>query len=147
MQIGELAERSGLTASRIRFYEERGLLRASRKANGYRTYSPDVLVTLNIIVSAQEAGFALDDIKDLVPSEDAVWRHEELLGVLHKKLEDIKAMQQRLSQARKNIESLLTSIQSKPEGLTCSENTERVLTHFKAVTSGKKIRGKTRHSP
>ena len=43
----------------------------------------------------------------LVPSADAVWRQEELLGVLHKKLEDIKVVQQRLSQARKNIESLL----------------------------------------
>jgi hypothetical protein len=41
------------------------------------------------------------------PSADAVWRQEELLGVLHKKLEDIKVVQQRLSQARKNIESLL----------------------------------------
>jgi hypothetical protein len=35
MQIGELARRSGLAASRIRCYEEQGLLRAIRQANGY----------------------------------------------------------------------------------------------------------------
>jgi len=134
MQIGELAKRSGLAASRIRFYEEQGLLRATRQANGYRTYSPDALVTLNIIISAQRAGFSLEDISGLLPSEDAGWRHDELLSALHKKVEDIKEMQKRLSQTRKEIESLITSIQSRPDGLTCAENADRVLTHFKAVT-------------
>jgi hypothetical protein len=43
-------------------------------------------------------------------------------------------MQKRLSQTRKQIESLIASIQSKPEGLTCAENTDRVLAQFKEVT-------------
>ena len=134
MQIGELAKRSGLTASRIRFYEEQGLLRAIRQANGYRTYSPDALVRLNIIVSAQRAGFALEEIGGLLPSEDAGWRGDELLSALLRKVEDIKVMQRRLSQTRKQIESLIASIESKPEGLTCAENTDRVLAQFKKVT-------------
>src|ERR1700730_18655862 len=90
MQIGELARRSRLTASRIRFYEEQGLLKATRQANGYRTYSPDALVTLNIIISAQRAGFALENISGLLPSEDAGWRGDELLSALIK-VEDIRA--------------------------------------------------------
>jgi DNA-binding transcriptional MerR regulator len=134
MQIGELAKRSGLAASRIRFYEEQGLLSATRQANGYRTYSPDALVTLNIIISAQRAGFALEDISGLLPPEDAAWRHDELLSALLKKVEDIKAMQKRLAQTRKQIEFLIASIQSKPEGLTCAENTDRVLAQFKEAT-------------
>jgi DNA-binding transcriptional MerR regulator len=134
VQIGELARRSGLTASRIRFYEEQGLLKATRQANGYRTYSPDALLTLNIIISAQRAGFALEDIGGLLPSENAGWQGDELLSALIKKVEDIKAMQKRLSKTRKQIESLISSIESKPEGLTCAENTDRVLTHFRAVT-------------
>jgi DNA-binding transcriptional MerR regulator len=134
VQIGELAKRSGLAPSRIRFYEEEGLLRPTRQANGYRTYSPNALVTLNIIISAQRAGFTLDEISSLLPSKGAGWRHDELLSALHKKIEDIKAMQKRLSRIRGEIESLIASIQAKPEGLTCAENTDRVLTHFKAVT-------------
>lgn len=134
MQIGELAKRSGLTASRIRFYEEQGLLSATRQANGYRIYAPDALVTLNIITAAQRAGFALDDISSLLPSDKAGWRGDKLLGALHKKLNDIKAMQKRLSETRREIESLIASIQTKPEGLTCAENTDRLLTRFKAVT-------------
>ena len=134
MQIGELARRSGLTASRIRFYEDQGLLHATRQANGYRTYSPDALVTLTIILSAQRAGFALEDIRGLLPSKYAGWRGDQLLSVLLKKIEDIKAMQKRLALTRKQIESLVASIQSKPEGLTCAENTNRVLARFKAAT-------------
>ena len=134
MQIGELAKRSGLTASRIRFYEEQGLLSATRQATGYRTYSPDMLVTLNIIIAAQRAGFTLEDISSLLPSEKGGWRGDELLGALRKKVSDIKAMQKRLSETRREIESLIAAIQSKPEGLTCAENTDRLLTGFKAVT-------------
>src|ERR1700694_6062012 len=118
MQIGELAKGSGLTAPRIRFYEEQGLLNATRQANGYRTYSSDALVTLNIIISAQRAGFALEDVSGLLPSEDAGWRGDKLLNALLKKVEDIKAMQKRLSKTRKQIESLIASIKNKPEGLT-----------------------------
>ena len=39
-----------------------------------------------------------------------------LLSALHKKVEDIKAMQKRLSRTRGEIESLIASIQAKPEG-------------------------------
>lgn len=44
MKIGELAKRSGLAASRIRFYEKIGLLKTvKRSANGYRSYPPETL--------------------------------------------------------------------------------------------------------
>jgi len=130
MQIGELAKRSGLTASRIRFYEEQGLLRVPRRANGYRVYSPDALIILNIIVSAQRAGFALEEISDLLPSKDHSWHLDELLSSLQNKLKEIKAMQKRLSRTRKEIEALIESIQSRPEGITCAENTDRILADF-----------------
>ncbi|MGH8410398.1 MAG: MerR family DNA-binding transcriptional regulator, partial [Pseudomonas sp.] len=38
MNIGELAERSGLAASKIRFYEAQGLIQVERQGNGYRRY-------------------------------------------------------------------------------------------------------------
>jgi DNA-binding transcriptional MerR regulator len=70
MRIGELARRSGLSTSRIRFYEARGLLNVvSRKANRYREYPPDTLMILGIIVGAQRTGFSLDEIKQILPAE------------------------------------------------------------------------------
>jgi DNA-binding transcriptional MerR regulator len=68
MQIGELAKRTGLNASRIRFYEAQGLISVTRRANGYRAYSAEALVALNIITSAQDAGFTLAQIRRLMPS-------------------------------------------------------------------------------
>ncbi len=54
MRIGELARLSGLTASRIRFYEAAGLILAvERQANGYRDYPPEAVWILEIIASAQ----------------------------------------------------------------------------------------------
>jgi DNA-binding transcriptional MerR regulator len=58
LRIGELARRSGLSTSRIRFYEAKGLINVvSRKANGYREYAADALIILGIIVGAQQTGF------------------------------------------------------------------------------------------
>ncbi len=63
MKIGELAKRTGLPTSTIRFYESKGLLNAvAREANGYRTYPPEAVAVLSIITGAQQTGFSLDEI-------------------------------------------------------------------------------------
>ncbi|NCO45819.1 MAG: MerR family DNA-binding transcriptional regulator, partial [Vibrio sp.] len=47
MNIGELAKRTGLSASKIRFYEKVGLFKTvKRKANGYRSYPPEAVMVL-----------------------------------------------------------------------------------------------------
>lgn len=64
MKIGELAARTGLTPSRIRYYEEIGLLRAvDRLPNGYRIYGLDAVTTLNVVVMAQQIGFTLEEMR------------------------------------------------------------------------------------
>ena len=52
MKIGELARRTGLAASRIRFYEEAGLLVVPRQANGYRDYPEQAVLLLELITGA-----------------------------------------------------------------------------------------------
>ncbi len=69
MKIGELAGRSGLAPSRIRFYEASGLISAQRQANGYRRYTEQALQTLSIISCAQHAGFSLEEIRRLLPQD------------------------------------------------------------------------------
>lgn len=130
MQIGELAKRSGLTASRIRFYEARGLIRVTRRANGYRAYSAEALVALNIIASAQDAGFSLGEIGRLMPGDLSRCREGALLGALRKKVDDIAAMEKRLAQTRLQIEVLIADIEDRPEGMTCEANNDRVLRRF-----------------
>ena len=97
MKIGELAKRSGLATSTIRFYESKGLLNAvSRQSNGYREYPLEAVMVLSIITNAQQTGFSLDEIKQVLPEDFTDWRHDELLIALTKKLADIESMEVRL---------------------------------------------------
>ena len=132
MKIGELASRTGLAASRIRFYEASGLISAQRQANGYRRYPEQAVQTLGIISCAQQAGFSLDEIRRLLPQGDSQGlAHAELLASLQRKVGEIEAMQQRLAQNKAQLLGIIASIESKPEGMPCAENAERVMAHLR----------------
>jgi MerR family copper efflux transcriptional regulator len=66
MKIGELARRTGIAPSKIRFLEERGVLRSDRLANGYRDYGEEAFANLQIILQAQSVGFTLKEIERAV---------------------------------------------------------------------------------
>ena len=66
MTIGEVAQRTGMTTSRIRYYESRGLLPEPERVAGKRRYGEDVLRRLGIIDAAQRVGFTLAEIRDLL---------------------------------------------------------------------------------
>lgn len=128
MKIGELARRSGLATSRIRFYEASGLIAAQRQANGYRVYPEQTLQTLGIITRAQQAGFSLEEIRRLLPDPaEQSWPHDALLAALRRKIKEIEAMQARLAHNRTQLLEIIAGIESKPEGMLCSDNADRVL--------------------
>ena len=62
LAIGEVAERSGLAVSAIRFYEDKGLIGSTRTAGGQRRFRRDVLRRLAFIQAAQRVGLTLDEI-------------------------------------------------------------------------------------
>jgi MerR family redox-sensitive transcriptional activator SoxR len=62
LTIGEVARRSGLAASAIRFYESEGLVRADRTPSGQRRFHRDVLRRIAFIRIAQRVGLSLDEI-------------------------------------------------------------------------------------
>ncbi|MGP3998468.1 MerR family transcriptional regulator [Streptomyces sp. 8N706] len=66
MRIGQLAERAGTTTRTLRYYETRGLLRAERTTNGYRTYGEEHLRLLQQIRTLQAFGFGLEEIRPFV---------------------------------------------------------------------------------
>src|SRR5258708_37861170 len=104
--MGGLGEGAGLRAPRLRAHEAQGLISAARRANGYRAYSNEALMTLDIITSAQDAGFTLGEIRRLVPANVSHGRSGALLGALRKKIDDIRAMEKRLAQTRLQIVAL-----------------------------------------
>lgn len=62
LDISEVAERSGLAASALRFYERRGLVSPAGRNGLRRTYRPDVLDRLALISCARGAGFTIAEI-------------------------------------------------------------------------------------
>ena len=70
LTIGEVAHRAGIATSSIRYYERIGLLRAPERVGGQRRYDADVLGKLGFIGVAQNAGFKLREIKELLDDSD-----------------------------------------------------------------------------
>jgi MerR family transcriptional regulator, redox-sensitive transcriptional activator SoxR len=62
LTIGEVSRRSGVAASALRFYEERGLITSERAGSGHRRYPRPVLRRIAFIVFAQRIGLSLDEI-------------------------------------------------------------------------------------
>ena len=128
MRIGELATRSGLTQSRIRFYEKVGLLKTvARRTNSYRDYPPDALIVLEVIATAQAAGFSLDEIRTLMPGDLDRWDHAALMATLRTKVDDIGRLQERLTRTKARLEGLIEEIEARPDDIDCAANARRVL--------------------
>jgi len=74
LTVGELAARSGVATSALRFYEDRGLIHAERTEAGHRRYPRAVVRRVAFIVFAQKIGLTLDEIRaelDQLPRDRA----------------------------------------------------------------------------
>ncbi len=74
MTIGEVARRSGVASSALRFYEDRGLIASERAGSGHRRYPRSALRRIAFIVFAQRVGLTLEEIKtelDKLPPDRA----------------------------------------------------------------------------
>jgi DNA-binding transcriptional MerR regulator len=71
MRISELAKRSGLAATALRYYEKAGLLpRSARTESGYRDYETDTLSRLAFIRAAQAIGLSVAEIREVIAIRD-----------------------------------------------------------------------------
>lgn len=69
LTIGRLAKRAGVGVDTVRFYEKEGLIDEPRRSepSGYRLYEPDTVRRIQFVRRAQELGFALREVKELLP--------------------------------------------------------------------------------
>jgi DNA-binding transcriptional MerR regulator len=100
LAIGEVARRTGMSASRIRYYEAQGLLPEPERVAGKRTYGEDVFRRLTIIDAAQRVGFRLVEIRDLLGSRDEV-AHERLRQLALAKLPELDDLIARAASVRR----------------------------------------------
>jgi MerR family redox-sensitive transcriptional activator SoxR len=93
LSIGEVARRSGLAGSALRFYEEIGLIRSRRTSGGHRVYPRHILRRLGVIRIAQRLGLSLDEIAEalaVLPADRAPTKAEwaRMSRVWRRRLED-----------------------------------------------------------
>ena len=100
LAIGEVAERAGMSTSRIRYYEARGLLPEPERAAGKRRYTEDVFRRLAIIDAAQRVGFTLEEIRDLLGLRDQP-AHERLRQLALLKLPELDDLIARATSVRR----------------------------------------------
>lgn len=97
MNIGEVADRAGLPAKTIRYYEDIGLIRPLRGANGYRAFRESDLHKLAFLGRARSLGFSIEECRMLM----ALYEDK------HRASADVKALAERhLTQIGAKIEEL-----------------------------------------
>lgn len=105
MNIGAVAEKSGVSPKTIRYYESIGLIpSADRRANGYRTYSEIDMHTLNFIKRARSLGFSVDEVRDLLD----LWRDKRRSSAKVRALtaQHLKALDRKIAE----LESMRTTL-------------------------------------
>jgi DNA-binding transcriptional MerR regulator len=103
MKIGELAQRTGIPASTIRYYEKEGLLpKAQRGVNGYRVYQDNALERLDLIQLGQNLGLSLDAIRTVSALHGEALK-DTLLGKLDARLEEIDRLSAILAAQRSSV--------------------------------------------
>ncbi|WP_442782518.1 MerR family transcriptional regulator [Collimonas fungivorans] len=111
MKIGELADKTGMAASAIRYYEQSGLLpKPERGANGYRDYADAAIERLRRIQMAQSLGFSLDAIRSVFASNEELSK-DDLLSKLDGRLKEIEKLMDTLREQHQHLGSLRSTLQ------------------------------------
>lgn len=93
MDISEVARKSGVAASALRYYESKGLIRSLESAGVRRQFAPAVLDQLALIALGQAAGFSLDEIRAMFTPDGAPDIDRALLSA---KADELERMVKRL---------------------------------------------------
>lgn len=113
LTIGQLAKAAGVNVETIRYYQRIHLINEPVKpAQGYRRYSTPTVERIRFIKRAQELGFSLDEITDLLSLNDrdcfdarAIAEHKQ--EVIQQRIDDLSAMQRELAKlikaCKKNV--------------------------------------------
>lgn len=109
MWIAEAAAAAGVNVQTLRYYERRGLLpRPSRRASGYREFSPETVRIVRFVKRAQDLGFSLDEAAELLKLRNDRQRdRSRVRAVAGRKLEMVRSKIAELSAIAEALETLV----------------------------------------
>ncbi len=113
LDIGEVAERTGLAPSTLRYYEDRGLIEPAARRGLRRQYRPEVVARLAVVVLCQESRFTLAETRQVLATRgEPGWRQ-----LVARKLEEVRAQITTLEQAADGLAHALDC--PSPDVLQC----------------------------
>jgi Hg(II)-responsive transcriptional regulator len=121
LTIGEVAARARVNVQTLRYYERRGILpEPQRTPSGYRDYPSDTVRLIRFIKRAQDLGFSLDEVEELLELRQAGPRaRKRVLAKAQEKIQDIEEKLARLASMRKALLSLVDSCSCRGPDLEC----------------------------
>ncbi|MTI63954.1 MerR family transcriptional regulator [Methylophaga sp.] len=105
LTIGKFAASAGVSVETVRFYQRKGLLKIPGSEGGVRRYGTEALRKLKFIRKAQEAGFMLSEIKELIQL-DSSQDHERAYQLAMHRLEALEQKISDMQQARDSLKQL-----------------------------------------
>ena len=121
-RIGTIATEAGVSVQALRYYERRGLLRpVSRTTSGYREFGDDAVSVVRFIRRAQDLGFTLREIRDLLRLRKAAPQdRQRVLKITKAKIADLDQRIGKLTAIRGALATLAESCECNDETLRCS---------------------------
>lgn len=108
ISISQVTQQTGVRPSALRYYEEIGLLRPTRRVSGRRHYDESVLQRLALIQAGQQAGFTLAELGILLDhvldsgAEDASWH-----DLIDRKLQEMDAQMRHIESMKRLLEDIM----------------------------------------
>ncbi|MGK0547771.1 Hg(II)-responsive transcriptional regulator [Halomonas cupida] len=119
MTIGGLAKAASVNVETIRYYQRRGLLsEPERPPGGIRRYSAADIDRLTFVKTAQQLGFSLDEISDLLRLEDGT-HCQEASALAEHKLGDVREKIDRLERIEKVLSEMVDRCHAQQGNITC----------------------------
>ena len=108
LSIGEVARRAGMLPTTLRYYESIGLLPPPIRENGARRYDASVFQRLEMIQTAQQAGFTLAEVRLLF--DEILWRDTpspQWNSLIQRKLQEINSLLVNIQSMKRLLEDIL----------------------------------------
>jgi Hg(II)-responsive transcriptional regulator len=117
MWISEAAEQAGVNVQTLRYYERRGLLpKLPRRSSGYREYPDEAVRIVRFVKRAQELGFSLDDVGELLGLRRYSGRNRQRIRTIAERR--IRQIEQKIAELDRMRHALRTLVQTCHDGST-----------------------------
>ena len=121
LRTGEVAKLAGVNVETLRFYERQGILpEPPRRASGYREYPPETVDLIRFVKRAQELGFSLREVQDLLDLRGAPRRASgKVPRLVRGKIDEINHKIRDLEAMRDALQDLLCVCEEERVGKSC----------------------------